>query len=248
MKLKAKLRYLIFKTFPKRYLKKFILFFEHKLNYNLLVLLEKGLKVDVVFDVGAYRGEWSKLLSKTSLKKRKFFLFDANEENRNFLEKLNFKFFFHILSDQNKDVNFYSNFSTGDSYLKEQTSLYKENSNVILRKATTLDDVVKKENLPSPDFLKIDTQGSEIDILKGSKISVSKCSLIYLECPIIEYNLKVPKFNEYIDYLDSIDFVPYDICEIHKIDNVLIQMDILFIKKNILNEIYPEKKILNILN
>ena len=77
---------------------------------------------------------WSKLLSKTSLKKRKFFLFDANEENRNFLEKLNFKFFFHILSDQNKDVNFYSNFSTGDSYLKEQTSLYKENSKLLLKK------------------------------------------------------------------------------------------------------------------
>ncbi len=248
MKLKAKLRYLIFKYFPKKYIKKFNLSFEHKLNYNLLDLLKKGLKIDVIFDIGAYRGEWSESLSITSLKKRKFFLFEANEENRSFLEKLNFKFFFHILSDQTKDVNFYSNVSTGDSYLKEQTSFYTENSNVVLRKSTTLDSIVKKENLPLPDFLKIDTQGSELDILRGSKKSISKCSLIYLECPIIEYNLKAPKLNEYIDYLNLIDFVPYDVCEIHKIDNVLIQIDILFIKKNILNKIYPNKKILNILN
>ena len=119
---------------------------------------------------------------------------------------------------------------------------------MVLRKSTTLDNIVKKENLPLPDFLKIDTQGSELDILRGSKKSISKCSLIYLECPIIEYNLKAPKLNEYIDYLNLIDFVPYDVCEIHKIDNVLIQIDILFIKKNILNKIYPNKKILNILN
>ena len=52
----------------------------------------------------------------------------------------------------------------------------------------------------------------------------------------------------YVKYLSSINFVPYDICEVHKIDNILIQFDILFIKKPIFNEIYPNKKILNILN
>ena len=112
----------------------------------------------------------------------------------------------------------------------------------------SLDELVKKENLPYPNFIKIDTQGSELDILKGSQQSISECSLIYLECPIIEYNLKAPNINEYIKYLDSIGFVPYDICEIPKMDNVLIQIDILFIKKSILIKIHPEKKNLNILN
>lgn len=247
MKLKTKLRYLIFKTFPEKYIKFFFRAYEHKLNYNLLNLLNKGLRIDVIYDVGAYHGEWSMLLNKTSLKNKKFFLFEANEENGNFLDKLGFKYFLKILSDRDKSVNFYSNISTGDSYLKEQTSFYNHNSNSKLRNTTTLDNIVKKENLPLPDLLKIDTQGSELDILKGSIESISECSLIYLECPIVEYNLNAPKLNEYIDYLNSINFVPYDVCEVHKIDNVLIQIDILFIKKNILNEIYPGKKILNIL-
>ena len=248
MKLKTKLLYLLFKTFPKIFIKQFLSAYNHKLNYNLLNLLKKGLKINIIFDIGAFRGEWSKLLSETSLKKKEFYLFEANEENRNFLEKLNFKFFLKVLSDQNKDVNFYSNLSTGDSYLKEQTSFYSENLQPSVRKAITLDELVKKEKIPLPDFLKIDTQGSELDILKGSKESLSQCSLIYLECPIVEYNLNAPKLNEYIDYLNSINFVPLDICEIHKMDNVLIQIDILFIRKTVLNKFYPEKKTLNILN
>ena len=32
----------------------------------------------------------------------------------------------------------------------------------------TILTIVKKEEIPSPDFVKIDTQGSELDILKGS--------------------------------------------------------------------------------
>ena len=111
-----------------------------------------------------------------------------------------------------------------------------------------MDDIIKKEKLPLPNFIKIDTQGSELDILKGAKQSISECSLIYLECPIIEYNLMSPNLNEYIKYLNSIGFVPYDVCEVHKIDNVLIQIDVLFVRKSFFNKIYPGEKILNILN
>jgi FkbM family methyltransferase len=248
MKLKSKLRYYLFKIFPNKFVKFFNRLYEHRLNFNILNLMNKGLKIDVIYDIGAFRGEWSNFLNRTSLKNKNFYLFEANKENEKYLEKLNFKYFFGILSDANKEVNFYSRVSTGDSYLVEQTNLYKENIKSVVKKTITLDEIVKKKNLPLPDFLKIDTQGSELDILKGSQESISKCSLIYLECPIIEYNLGAPNLNDYIKYLNSINFVPYDLCEVHKIDNILIQIDILFIKKSTLNEFYPDKKILNFLN
>ena len=248
MKLKSKLRYYLFKIFPNKFVKFFNRLYEHRLNFNILNLINKGLKIDVIYDIGAFRGEWSNFLNRTSLKNKNFYLFEANKENEKYLEKLNFKYFFAILSDTNKDVNFYSRVSTGDSYLVEQTNLYKENIKSVVKKTITLDEIVKKKNLPLPDFLKIDTQGSELDILKGSQKSISKCSLIYLECPIIEYNLGAPNLNDYIKYLNSINFVPYDLCEVHKIDNILIQIDILFIKKSTLNEFYSDKKILNFLN
>ena len=48
--------------------------------------------------------------------------------------------------------------------------------------------------------------------------------------------------------METINFLPYEICEIHYINKVLVQIDIIFIKKEKLNEIFKGKKILNLLN
>ena len=106
---------------------------------------------------------------------------------------------------------------------------------------------MKKENLKLPNFIKIDTQGSEIDILKGSKNTLKNCNLIYLETPIIEYNLNSPNLNECVNYLKSINFVPLDICEVHYMDKVLIQVDILYINKSKFFEIFPGGKSIDFL-
>jgi len=248
MKIKTKIAYSLFKIFSKKYLKLFNRFYSHKLNYNLLKLLEKKINIDVIYDIGAYRGEWSNYLNKTSLKNKEFILFEANKENKEYLKKSGFKYFINLLTNVEKDIKFYSQVSTGDSYFIEQTSFYNKDIKPQLLKGTTIDNLIEKNSLPLPDFVKIDTQGSELDILEGGKKTFSKCSLIFLECPIIEYNLGSPKLNDYIDFLNSMNFIPYDICEVHKIDNIIIQIDILFIKKSIFQKIYPEKKILNILN
>ena len=102
MKFKSKLQYLFYKNFPKKYIKFFKKVYDHKLNHNLLELQKNGLNIDNIFDIGAYRGEWSKLLSNTSLKNKNFYLFEANEENKIFLENSGFKFFFKVLSDSKK--------------------------------------------------------------------------------------------------------------------------------------------------
>ena len=106
----------------------------------------------------------------------------------------------------------------------------------------------KKKKFKYPDFIKIDTQGSELDILKGASNILSNCKLIYLECPVIDYNKNSPKFDNYIDTLNSLDYVPIDVCDISYLDKVLIQIDILFIKKNLIHKYYKIDKILNILN
>lgn len=248
MKLKSKLQYLFYKYFQNKYIKVFDGLYKHRLNHNLIELQKKGLDINVIFDIGAYKGEWSKFLNNTSLRNKNFYLFEANEENKNFLQRTGFKFFLNVLSDQKKKVKFHSNLSTGDSYFIEQTSFYKKNIKTILKETTTIDELVAKEKLPFPNLIKIDSQGSELDILKGAKKTIRECKLIYLECPIIEYNLNAPKLNEYLDYLKSINFFPFDICEVHRNDNILIQIDILFIEKDILKKTNPGEKILNLLN
>ena len=247
MKFKHILQYKLFNFFSKKYSRIFNSFYRHKLNNNLNDLIKKEVKIKTIYDIGAYKGDWSNFLNKTSLQNKDFYLFEANKNNETYLKKLNFKYFIEVLSDQKKEVIFYSKSRPGDSYFLEQTSFYND---VIEEKriTNTLDNIVEKNNLPLPDFIKIDTQGSEIDILKGAKKSILNCALIYLECPIVEYNLGSPNLNGYIKYLNSIDFVSYDICEVHHIDKLLVQIDILFLKKSIIKKIYPYKKLLNILS
>ena len=238
----------LFNFFPKTLDKVFNFIYRYKLNSNLNELLKKKIKIQIVYDIGAYKGGWSKFLNKTSLKGREFYLFEANPKNEKYLKELNFKYFIKVLSDKVKEIKFYSISGTGDSYYSEQTRFYKKKLKPKKKVTDTLDNIVKKEKLPKPNFVKIDTQGSEIDILKGGKKTISNCSVVYLECPIINYNLGAPNLDEYIKYLNSVDFVPYDICEVHYSDKVLIQVDILFIKKSILiKKINPNKKNLNML-
>ena len=247
MKFKLILKYRLFKLFFKKYSRLFNSFYRHKLNSNLIDLIKKGVKIKTVYDIGAYRGDFSDFLNKTTLKGKDFYLFEANEKNEKYLKKLDFKYFIEVLSDRKKEVKFYSKTHSGDSYFLEQTNFY-DGFDAKTKITNTLDNIVEQNNLPFPNFIKIDTQGSEIDILKGAKRTISNCKLIYLECPIIEYNFGSPNLDQCIKYLNSIDFIPYDICEVHYIDKVLVQIDILFIKKSIINKIYPGKKILNILN
>lgn len=240
-------KYKLFRLFSKRYSKIFNSIYKQKLNNVLLDLIKKGVEINIIYDIGAYRGEFSDYLNQSILKKRSFYLFEANKKNSEYLDKLNFRYFIGALSDSIKEVTFYSKSLSGDSYYREQTSFYdsSDGKNIL---TNTLDDVSKSNNLPFPDFIKIDTQGSELDILKGGKKTISRCKLIYMECPIIEYNAGSPKLDDYISFLDSIDFVPYDICEVHHIDNILVQADIIFIRKPIFRKIFPQKTILNIIN
>lgn len=236
-----------FKFFPKKFERLFNSLYKHKLDYNLNKLIKKGLNLEVIYDIGAFKGEWSKNLSKRSLKNKKFYLFEANESNKKFLISSKFEYFIGILSDSNKEVNFYSRGLTGDSYYREKSNRYDQRYKAKVVSATTLDDVVKKNKLKLPHFIKLDTQGSEIDILKGSEETLLNCYLLYLETPIIEYNLNSPNLTYNIKYLNSIGFIPYDICEIHYMDKMLVQIDILYIRKNKFLEIFPYQPTIDLL-
>ena len=240
--------YKLFSSLPKKYLNFFNSFFRYKLHYHINYLLKKDLLIDVVYDIGAYEGEWSYFMQNTCLKNSSFYLFEANNKHEHIIKSKGFKYHMGVLSDEIKNVNFYSKDHQGDSYYLEQTNYYEKDLEPLSLKTDTLDKIILEKNFKLPDLIKMDTQGSELDILKGASKSIDKCKLIYLECPVINYNKNSPNFVNYIEYLDSLGFIPLDVCDIAYVDKILIQMDILFIKKNLVNKIFKQDKILNILN
>lgn len=245
---KFKFFFKIIRFFHKKYLRISNSFSKQKFNSVIIKLLKNKVKIDTIYDIGACRGEWTEIASNTSLNGKKFILFEANIEHENQLKKFGHKYFISLLSNKVQDVKFYSRNSSGDSYYPEKSEYYKELKSPKILQTSTLDIIQEKNNLPFPDFIKIDTQGSEIDILEGAQKTLEKCNIILIECPIISYNKGAPTLNEYVDYLNKIGFLPIEICDMHHMDKVLIQIDIIFLKKEIFNKIYTDKKVLNLFN
>jgi len=72
----------------------------------------------------------------------------------------------------------------------------------------TIDNSLKKLNFKSLDYLKIDTQGSELEILKG--IGNYRPQLIKIEAHIYSMYKGVPEWNKLINYLYEMNYLIID--------------------------------------
>ena len=100
------IKFNFFKIFSKKFKTLFKSLYKHKLDYNLNELIKKGLNLEIIYDIGAYKGEWSKGISKKSLKNKKFYLFEANVSNEKYLIDTKFDYFLGVLSDTKKELKF----------------------------------------------------------------------------------------------------------------------------------------------
>ena len=191
-----------------------------------------GFEPKNILDIGANKGKWTLEIKKKVFPKAEYTLIEAIDYEE--LEKLSVKHdninYKNILLDEIEHfVTWYEKRNTGDSLFKENTG-YFDDCKEIKRSATTLDLVFNKNEVF--ELIKIDCQGAEIPILKGGNSLVQKSSVIILEVPFMgEYNIGAPNFYEHINYMENIGYRVFDIVELHRVDNILIQIDIIFIKQ-----------------
>jgi FkbM family methyltransferase len=179
--------------------------------------LSKKYKPNSILDIGAHHGEFSKFC-KSLWKDVDLLMIEGNDECDSILDNLPFDHCIVLLSDTNKEVTLYLNPNnldcTGTSYYKERTRHYK-NSIEVNKNTYTLDEVVEDID-KKYDIIKIDTQGSELDIIKGGLKTVQNCSYLIMEVPTLQYNEGSPLFDEIIEYMNNIGFSDYEIIEKHK--------------------------------
>jgi FkbM family methyltransferase len=203
---------------------------QRKLKRTFRLMASCGIDIDSVYDIGANKGRWTKTM-KRMLPKARFFMFEANEAHREKLASRGHPFFIGVLAANEESRVFFTNDGTGDSLYRENTRHYNDN-HVRDVQTKTLSSVVLTHNLPKPAFVKLDVQGAEIDILKGSGSVLDNCHLVFMECPLLEYNINAPTIQTYISHMQGIGFLPLHILEQHIINGALTQFDILFIRKS----------------
>ena len=122
---------------------------------------------------------------------------------------------------------------------KDELNNYKVTRNVEVD-CDTIENSLKKLKFQNLDYLKIDTQGSELEILKG--IGDYRPQLIKIEAHIFTMYKHVPEWNKLLNYLYELNYITIDWKGLgkHK-SRIPAEMDMIFIPN--FNNKEGEKKI-----
>ena len=206
--------------------------FFHK--FKIAKFLKKIMNNDfnLIFDIGAHKGESINLFL-SNFKVNKIISFEASPINFEILkkkenklkkkfpksniiienkalgsltEKKNFKQFQESSSSTLSQIN------QNSRYLKKKCSFinfFKKKDNFynnIELNISTLDDYINYRNIGIIDLVKIDTEGSEFDIIKGAKENIKNFKLILFEHHYDDMIVKNYTFSDINDLLNQNNF------------------------------------------
>ncbi len=87
-------------------------------------------------------------------------------------------------------------------------------STIVEIQMRTLDDFIASQSLAPPQVIKIDTQGYELEILKGARRTLPQVSVLVLECWLVrDYGQATPLLLEIVDWLRNFDFHLWDFAD-----------------------------------
>lgn len=220
--------------------KKFNSYFDSKMINKFTRLRSEGFKPKTVLDIGAWRGTWARSFTQI-FPYANILLFEANPISQPYLIESGYKYFNTLLwKYPNVEKEFYtltedlSNINTGSSLYIENTPVYNEQTTVVKKlKTETLDNLLDNNSINNINFIKIDVQGSELDIFEGAEKMFKNnfIEFILMELSLKEYNKGTPDFYQYLNYMEKKGFYPFDIFEIHEWQERVLQIDVLFVNK-----------------
>lgn len=192
----------------------------------------------VIYDIGAHQGSWAAETAKI-FPSASYFLFEANPANESHLSRLQEPHFIVTLSEKDgQRREFFTpkiGSNTGSSLYKAQSVDFdRENLQVISVDTRTLESFAREKGIPPPDFIKLDVQGSELDVLRGAGGLLSSCSALIAEVSLVQGNEGAPDPGALINGIRDLGFRCVDLCKARrtKIGSVC-EIDLLFVNQEL---------------
>jgi FkbM family methyltransferase len=170
-------------------------------------LTKMGIRPRVIYDIGACVQHWTRK-AKEVWPDAKYYLLDAAKSVEPFLASTGDEYAIAVLSDHDgRVVDFYEDADNpgGNSYYLETTGAFTEKHRT-KRTTTTLKSIVKNNGWQKPDFIKMDVQGAELDILIGMGSLLDDVTDIIVECQHTEYNEGAPQIGIVQAFLENRGF------------------------------------------
>ncbi|MDD5707195.1 MAG: FkbM family methyltransferase [Kiritimatiellae bacterium] len=200
---------------------------------SLRLLAARGYKPHFCIDAGAYHGDWTRKF-KALFPECAVLMVEAQGSKASRLAA--------VAAEYAKDVSLVAGLLGAEDGLRvvfaemeTGSSVYVENSNVSHRdtemETHRLDSVLLEQHCPPVDFLKLDVQGYELEVLKGAPRCLAQTQFVLLEASLVAINRGCPLMAEVVAFMEAGGFKLYDVCGIsRRSDGVLWQMDLLFVR------------------
>lgn len=167
----------------------------------------------VVADIGARGGSLAELRGLTRF--MKYYAFDADtsevqrQRQRPPKDFHSYHIFPYYVGHKNEIVDFNIFDNAGHSSLYEPSARFQKLfsrypfgiKETVKVESKTLDSIIRDEELDFPDMIKLDTQGTELEILKNAEEAVRHATMIEIEVEIIEMYRNQPLMHDVMKYM-----------------------------------------------
>jgi FkbM family methyltransferase len=196
---------------------------------SLNLIKSSGVAVTKVLDIGAHIGEWYQQFN-SIFPDANVLSVEANFECMDELKLANPNSICACvagtdsLSREFFLPKFGASSNTGASMYVERSYLYDDAQKINVR-TMSLDSLAEGRCF---DYIKLDVQGAELEILSGSIKTFKDASFVQIELSLVQYNENSPLFAEVCAFMHHHNFFLYNITELMFYQGKLTQMDVIF--------------------
>lgn len=195
-------------------------------------LARRGFYPEFILDVGAATGQWTRLALRY-WPTAQYFLIEPLDERREQLTALH---------QEHQNVSFIlaaAGASSGQSpmgilpdQLDGSSFLYGDVFRVV--PVIHIDELLQTEQIKQPQFMKLDVQGYELEVLRGAELTMRNCPLILLELQFFRFTPSMELMHESVAWMVEKGFRPYELVDVLRrpYDGAMGQCDLLFVKED----------------
>lgn len=195
-------------------------------------LASRGFFPRCVYDVGAADGQWSRR-AKHFWPNSAFVLFEPLPQRAADLDRL---------VAASTGISWH-NFGLGRTSAKLDLSLSENlyessfaysSTGSCQARVESLDALLAEQKLPQPDFMKIDVQGFEFEVLAGAEVALRGVDVVILETYFHRFAPSMSLFHETVETMHQKGFRVYEVLDQMRRphDNAVGQCDICFVREN----------------
>lgn len=202
------------------------------IRVSLMKLKEFGFTPGPIMDVGAFQGDWARMCLRV-FPEAHITCVEPQDSQQQTLADLasqtkNIRIIQVLLGRTDRSSVPFLETGSGSSVLLENQETSKT------KPMKTIDTLIKSREIAPPNFLKLDVQGYEVEVLEGWRKGFEQCEVIQCEISLLPLIPKAPLLHEVVAYLYNRGFMMFDVTELIRSpsDAAVWQIDALFCRKN----------------